>query len=207
MTGLELIIPTIVSGISSAASAAGSTLAAGASAAGAAAAANPFAAISAASGLVGSGLTAVGQIQAGQAADRNARYQAAQLEAKANEEQAAAYQKANEHKDRMELALSRHRALAAASGFLADDPSNLDITEDIASYGTLQSMMDIYGGKSRSAGLEAEAVGARVAGAAAKKGSYLNAGGTILGGIGGAMSKYANMTKLKTTSSSYGSSG
>lgn len=200
MTGLELIIPSMISGISSAAGAVGSA----ASAAGATLVANPFSAISAATGLAGAGVSAAGQMAAGQAAERNAAFQAKQIELKAKEERAAAFQDAEEYKRRRDLAQSRLRAVAASSGFMADDPSTLGLAEDIEARGTLQALTAMYGGTSRAEGLRLEAAGRRAAGSAAKTGSYYGAAGTILGGIGDSMLRYS---KLKGPSSPSGTSG
>lgn len=147
-----------------------------------------------AASLARAAVSAAGTIAAGQAQRQNAQYQAKQLNIKAKEEQAAAFNEAQELKSQKERALSRHQALAAASGFMADDPSNLTLVSDIEERGTLQQLMAMYGGESRRTGLEAQALGTLAQGNAAQTGSYLTAGGTILGGIGDSMSKYYKMT-------------
>lgn len=133
--------------------------------------------------VVGSAATAAGTIAAGNAGEEQGEYEAAQLDIKAKEEQAAAQQEAQQLRERKERALSSLTARSAASGFSATDPTALALSDEIERYGTLQEQLAQYGGKSRRAGLEAQATGSRISGKAAKKGSRLSAAGTILGGV------------------------
>jgi hypothetical protein len=151
-----------------------------------------LAVISAIAGLAGSGISAMGTLAAGKAAQQSANYEAQQLEIKAKEEQAAAQREAQEHSRRKDLALSEVQAKSAASGFSATDPTTLAIADEIARYGSMQEQMAMYGGTSRRAGTEAQAVGRRFEGAAARQGSKYSAAGTILGGISTMAGKYAS---------------
>lgn len=162
--------------------------------------------------IVGTGVSAVGTIAAGRAQARQAQaaglagkqaadYEAAQLEMRGKEEQAAAQREAEEYRRRKELALSTGQARAAASGFSATDPTALALADEIAKYGTLQEQLATYGGTSRRAGLEAAATGERFSGQSAyeaglktaksiRRGSYFDAASTILGGVSTLADKY-----------------
>jgi hypothetical protein len=160
MSGLELLFAPIFSGLSTIA---------------------PI--VSGAATIAGGAIAAQGQKAQAQAQQQALNYQAAQLEMKGKEEQAAAQREAFAHKREKDFALSALQARGAASGFAADDPTTLQIGSDIEKYGTLQQMMAAYGGKSRRAGLEASAAGSRAEGAAAVQGAKYSAAGTILGGV------------------------
>ena len=133
-------------------------------------------------GLIGSGVQAIGQVRAGQAANEAAKFEAAQLEAKADQEFAASQREAEEFRRRRDLTLSSLQARSAASGFSATDPTTLQIADDIAERGTIQSQLALHGGSLRQADLKTSAVGRRFEGKQALKGSKLAAIGTIMGG-------------------------
>ncbi|WP_037449238.1 hypothetical protein [Sinorhizobium fredii] len=141
--------------------------------------------------IAGGMMQAQGQRQAAAAQKANLDYQAKQLEMQGKEELAASQHDAFQQRREKELALSALQARGAASGFETTDPTGLQIGEDIEKYGTLQEMMAMYGGRSRRAGLEAEAVGRRAEGAAAVQGAKSAAMGTILGGLTSGFSRFA----------------
>ena len=147
--------------------------------------------------IAGSFVSAAGTIAAGKAEQQAANYEAQQLEIRAKEEQAQAQQEARQYREQKERAQSSLRARAAASGFSATDPTALALNDELERYGTLQEQMAQYGGKSRRVGTEAQATGARLTGRAKAIGAKYSAVGTILGGIGGGLSRY--------NSGSYGS--
>jgi multidrug efflux pump subunit AcrA (membrane-fusion protein) len=140
--------------------------------------------------MVGSVVSAMGTIAAGKAQAAAAEYQAKQLEARGKQERAAAQVEAQQYESQKKLALSKHQAHAAASGFSATDPTNLVIADRIERYGTLQQQMVQYGGEDRQAGLEAQAEARRMEGRAAKQGARYSAMGTIIGGFGGLARSY-----------------
>jgi hypothetical protein len=170
--------------------------------------------------VVGTGLTAAGTIAAGRSAaaqgkfaQQAADYEAAQLDIRAKEEKAAAQRDAREFQRRKEHALSANQARAGAGGFSATDPTALAIADELARYGTLQEQTAQYGGNSRMAGTYAQANArrmegdmARFEGNAKKNASYLNAAGTIMGGITDLASKYnpKGAGGWKTTTYRYG---
>lgn len=144
------------------------------------------------SSLVGGVVQAGGDLRAGRAQQQAANYEAAQLDIKAKEEMAAAQLDAQQLRRNKELALSTLQARSAASGFSATDPTTLDLAGEIQEYGTLQEQLALYGGKSRRAGIEAQAEGQRAGGSAAAQGSGYSAFGSILGGVTG-MARYRNI--------------
>jgi hypothetical protein len=147
--------------------------------------------ISAVVGMMGSVVQAQGTIAAGKQAKVAADYEAAQLDIKAKEEQAAAQREGFEHQRKKELALSELTTKSAASGFSATDPTSLALADEIEKYGTVQQQMAMYGGTSRRAGIEAQAEGRRMEGKAAVTGARSAALGTILGGISSMAGKFA----------------
>jgi hypothetical protein len=146
--------------------------------------------IAAVASMVGAGVQAAGTIAAGKDAQKAANYEAAQIDIRAKEEQAAAQRDALEYRHKKDLALSELQSKSAASGFSATDPTTLALADEITKYGTVQEQMAMYGGTSRRTGLEAQAAGRRMEGAAARKGAAYSAAGTILGGISSMADKY-----------------
>ena len=88
------------------------------------------------------------------------------------------------------LALSRIQAVSAAGGFMATDPTTLDLLGDTDEYGTYQQQLTQYGGESRAAGLRAQAESARISGQAAARGAMFSAASTIIGGVGNMATRY-----------------
>ena len=88
------------------------------------------------------------------------------------------------------LELSRLQARAAASGFGAADPTVLDLTGEVAQYGTLDQQLARYGGEVRAEDRRASAAGARAQGAAALRNAHFNAAGTVLGGVSSMFRRY-----------------
>ena len=186
-------------------------------------------AISAASTIAGANAAAKqqkasgdAQLLASQQSAVNAEYQAKQYDIRAKEERAAAQQEAFAIQRTKRLALSRNQAVAAASGFNADDASVLNINSEIERYGYMQSAMANYGGESRAAGDEAQAAGLRAEGQAAVKAgtiaqtsayasadatsslSLLSAASTIIGGATTMFQKYGSSLYRAPSSSGSG---
>jgi len=156
--------------------------------------------VSAAGTIAGSMMAAQGQKAAAAQQQAALNYQAQQLEMKGKEEQAAAYFEAEQHRKEKDFALSALQARGAGSGFMADDPTSLQIGSDIERYGTLQQMMAAYGGASRRAGLEAQAAGSRAEGVAGVQGATYSAMGTILGGVTSGFARFAQAVPSSMTS-------
>lgn len=136
-----------------------------------------IAGVSAATGL----MQAQATLAAGDAAKQQADYQAKQLEAQGKMEQAAAQAEGQELAQKRDLALSRQKTEAAASGFSATDPSTLAEADRIFRYGTLQQRRAEFGGLSRRANLDAQAAGRRIEGKLAKQASRTQAISTLAG--------------------------
>lgn len=182
-------------------------------------------AISAVTTIAGTGIAAYGQRQAakaqadqqeamGRAQQEAANFEAAQLEAKGKEEQAVARVEADEIKRRKDLALSTLQARGAASGFSATDATSMQIGDEISKYGTVQEQMVLYGGAGRRQNYNTAAAGERYTGASAyqaartsaqaiRKGSKLEAMGTIIGGVSTLADRFATRLPASTGSSSY----
>lgn len=142
-----------------------------------------LAALSAIASIAGTVVSAAGTIAAGKAQQQAAEYQAKQQELKAKEEQAAAQRDAEQYKRKKELTLSTLQTKAAGSGFSASDPTSLALADEITKYGTYQEQLAMYGGTSRAAGLESQAMLSRMEGKAKMSAARSSATGTILGGI------------------------
>jgi hypothetical protein len=149
-----------------------------------------MAGLAAVASLVGTAVSAIGTIAAGKAQQNAANYEAAQMEVKAKEERASAQRDAMDMARKRRLALSNLQARAAGSGLGAADPTVLDLTGEVAQYGTYQEQLAMYGGESRSEELKASAAGRRAAGAAAMQNAYFGAADTILGGVSSMFNRY-----------------
>jgi hypothetical protein len=172
-------------------------------------------------------LQAYAEKEAADAQNKALRYQAEQLQIRAKEEEAASQWEAQQMRRERGLVQSALQARSAASGFTASDPTVLQIGSEIEKYGTLQEMMASFGGRSRRAGLEAEAIGRQAEGASILRGAefadaaaantakyapeiarYAGAGAkasaaaSILGGIAGGFSRFASIS-LPPSGSSY----
>lgn len=147
--------------------------------------------ISTAATAAGTIVAAQGARAKGKAAQAAAEFEAQQLDIKAKEEQAAAQREAQEARRRKEAALSELQAKSAASGFSATDPTSLALADEIARYGTMQEQMAMYGGASRRAGLESQAFASRFEGRAARQAARYDAASTILGGVSTIAGKFS----------------
>jgi hypothetical protein len=139
--------------------------------------------------LAASGLQAMGTMQRGQATRAAQNYEASERERQAATERAASQREAIEKRTETDRALSRTRALAAASGAGVVNPSILDIYGDTAQQGEYNAQAALYGGEDRARGQLSAANAARFKGKTAYKGSLLEAGGQLLAGGGKAYSQ------------------
>lgn len=144
--------------------------------------------------VAGTGLSAASTIAGGKAAESDAKFRAAQLRQQGLESRAAGQRKAFEQRREGNLLMSRLQARAAASGGGADDPTVIKLGEDIAARSEYGALSEMFTGENRARGYEDSAAAALVSGKAAKQGSYLKAGGTILSGAGSMFSKFNTPT-------------
>ena len=151
--------------------------------------------ISAVASLAAGGLSAMGSIQQGKAQQAALNFEAEQHKRQAAEERAASQRDALEKRHEGELAMSRQKAIAGASGAGVVTPSILDIYGETAQKGEYNAQTALYGGESRARGQLDEAAAAKFKGKAARQASYYDAAGSILSGIGsaagGGKSRYA----------------
>ena len=145
--------------------------------------------------LGGTILSTVGNSSAGKAQQRADNFQAGQMEQQAGQERAASQRAGAEQRRRARLAESRVRALSAASGGGASDPTVTSITGDIAAEGEYRALTALYEGEERARGMEMGAVAKRYEGTTARQAGDIAAatsvfkGSTIFGsGYGGAQS-------------------
>jgi hypothetical protein len=142
--------------------------------------------------LIGALVGAVGTIAGGVAEKRNADFEAQQMEMKAKEETAAAQRDAESKRREGVLINSRAQALAAASGAGAGDdaPTIVKLMSQTSSEADYNARSSLYGGYSRSAGLNDSAKGRRASG----KASLL---GSVFGGLGQAAGAFGTYKKNK----------
>jgi hypothetical protein len=138
-------------------------------------------AIAAIASLAAGGLQAMGSIQQGKAQQAALNFEAKQHERQAAEERAASQL---EKRHEAKIAMSRQVAIAGASGAGVVNPSILDIYGETAQEGEYNAQTALYGGESRARGQIDQAAANRFKGKAAYKGSILEAGGHLLGGVG-----------------------
>lgn len=168
---------------------------------------DPLSSIALVAGLAGTAVSAMGTIGAGKAANQagiaqqqSMQFKAAEEKQAADESRAASQRSALEHDKATELQRSRLQALAAASGGGADDPTVVHLGEDLAGRGEYQHLMDMYTGENRARGLEDQATGDQMTGAAQlaegkakQNASYYSAAGTVLSGAGSMFDRYSRV--------------
>lgn len=148
--------------------------------------------------MAGTAVSAMGTIaggkaaqQAGQAGAQSKEFEAKQLEQQAMESRASQQRVAMERRREGVLLNSKMQARAAASGGGADDPTVVNLAQDIAGRSEYGALMEMYKGENRARGLEDQAMGSRMTadaliaeGDAKKKAAKMSAIGTIIGGAG-----------------------
>jgi hypothetical protein len=125
-------------------------------------------------GQQGAYFKAAAQEQGGLFAQQEAEFQALQLDQAAGDARAEAQRAAMEERHNAKLALSTLVARAASSGGGTGGTVE-KLASNIAERGEYQALLDVYTGENRARGLEDQATGARVSGAAAKYGADVEA--------------------------------
>jgi hypothetical protein len=149
-------------------------------------------------------LTAVGTIAGGAAAKEQADFKAKGLEMQANESRAASQRRAEERRQRGRLVLSQMQARAAASGTDATSGDVLGLTEDVAGRSEYQALTELYTGENRARGYIDQANSVRMSGENEKKGSFLKAASTIMGGARGIFSSFNSSGPTNRWDEAYG---
>jgi len=114
------------------------------------------------------------------------RDEAAQLDAKGQEELAASQRKAEARREEGRLLTSRQQALAAASGAGAgvDAPSIMQLMGETSKQAEFNAQSELFGGESRKLGLKRAADNKRREASATLLGSVLSGAGRLAGGFG-----------------------
>lgn len=124
----------------------------------------------------------VGTIMEGRDAYKARQREANQMESMANEERAVAQRRAIQARKRAEKAKSRAKAVAAASGAGATDPTVENIMGDLEDQGTMAALSELYEGETRGRNLEFGARQRKKLGKSQLRSSRYNAVGSLLEG-------------------------
>ena len=154
--------------------------------------------------VLGTSLSAGGQIGAGIAQRRASALFQQEADTAAGQEQAASQQQAYTEGVRTQLLTSRARAVAAASGGSATDPTVTDIIGRIAGEGAYRSQLALYGGNSAATALRARGAAAAFQGRQAQVAGYTRAFGTVLNGGKTLLDKMGGGPRSVLSSSDFG---
>jgi hypothetical protein len=146
----------------------------------------------------GSVISAASAIQQGDIAAKQANAQAALLQQQADREKQVAQAEEEDFRRKQSRAMASRRAILGGSGTQLDTGSNLMVSEDFAAENELQALRIRNSGDAAKQKLEAEAGLTRWAGQAAKRSSYVRAGGALLGGLGQSFSVYSARVPQKS---------
>lgn len=155
---------------------------------------------------VGSTLfSAVGAIRAGNDAKSAADYEAAQQERMAGQERAAGQRRMIEEMRQMRLTTSRARAVNAASGGGALDPSVIDIMGDLESEGQYRADTAMYESEERARNLQGGANISRFQGKQARTAGYIKGISTLASGASTLYSRFGDANPSSSdTGGAYG---
>jgi hypothetical protein len=145
--------------------------------------------------LGGAGLLQAGsQIMAGNAANKAAKFEAAQLEARGNQELAMKQREGLDRKRQADLLASQAQASSAASGGSLADKSTFDIVSGINAQGDYNMLSSVYDGQTSRNNAYAQAGARRIEGKMAKKSSIIGAAGTLLSTASSGFNQYNRMS-------------
>jgi hypothetical protein len=142
--------------------------------------------------LIGAGLGAVGSIYSGVREQQNAKFEAAQLKQKGDQEFANNARLAQQKRREGRLALSRARTVAAASGAGTGDDTVTNIMAGIETKSDYNALTDMYNGMQARDDLYSEAAVRKSEGSDAMTSSLFNAGTSLYGGL----SEYTRQKKM-----------
>lgn len=135
--------------------------------------------------IVGTVVSVAGSIQQGQAAKAQANYSAKVAEKQGNIEFAEHQRKAEDEKRKADIAESRARAVAAASGAGGVGSPSVDATlESIYAQGQDYARNEIFAGEAARDNRLSQAALYRAQGKSAAQGSILSGIGSAIGGFG-----------------------
>lgn len=148
--------------------------------------------------IAGTAMQAIGAIQQGNAARGAANYNAAMLDQNAATERQQAGAREDAQRRRAAQVLGSQRAAFAQSGG-GMGGSAADVMQQSAINAELDALTLRYEGDLRARGMESQAVGERFAGKQAQRQGYMQAVGSILGGVGQYQSYQADKTYREET--------
>lgn len=151
--------------------------------------------------VIGTALNVAGTLMTGRSADDSAKAEAAQMRQQAGQERATSQRVAIERRREAELASSRARALAGASGASSDDVTMQNITSRISQQGEYNALTAMFEGEERARGLEYGADVRRAQGKTARRASFLGAASDAAAGMYGIYSGYTAQQKYSPQSS------
>lgn len=146
--------------------------------------------VSAGVGLVGTVLTAGGQMAAGRQQADAEKYQAALAKQNATQIEATSQRQAIEERRKASFAVSRARALAAASGGGATDPTVMNIEAGLAGQGEYNALSKLYSGTAEANQQRDQASIYKSMAGQAQSAGMMRGIGTIIGGISDAGSMF-----------------
>lgn len=139
-------------------------------------------------------LKTVSTINEGRVADDESKFAARVMRMRANEEAGVSQRRALKAKKDTERAVSRARAVAAASGAGADDPTVNDIIDDLETEGELAALNELYTGRVREQNMKTNARLTRSEGAKLQRKSVLDAAGGLMADVSTLYSRYGSRT-------------
>lgn len=138
----------------------------------------------------GTALTATSAIKQGEAAQQAAKYQAQQETAAAQQASALATRDAAVKQQKSDVVQSRLRAVAAASGAGAADPTVLDLTSALSSMGEYDVASALYEGSARNLAFINQAAATRYQGEQERTAGIIRGTSSILGTAGSLAMRY-----------------
>lgn len=142
-------------------------------------------------------VSAGGAIYQGQQQKKAAEFNAQVAERNAVAAQNKAKYDEGIHRDRVKALLSKQRAIIGKSGLQLEGSPLLALL-DTTEQGELDALAIRHGGDVQAARYRSSATASRMQGSAARTGSYLKAGSTLLSGAASAGLASSKLTQLKT---------
>jgi len=140
--------------------------------------------------IAGNVIKGGGTILSGFQQAKEAKSEAAQLDAASGQERASSQRDAMEQRRQATLVNSRALALAAASGGGASDPTVVNMMANTAGEGEYRALTSLYNGDQQARSYEAKAKGLRREGKNAKLQGIIQGVGTMLQGGSSMMERY-----------------
>lgn len=137
-------------------------------------------------------MSAASSMQQGQAAELAGQAEAAQYARQAGESRATSQRAAEEERRKARLAISRSRAVAAASGAGATDPTVVNLEGGIAEQGEYNALTRLYEGESQARGYETAGDFAVAEGDAKASGYRTQAFSSVLSGGSSLYDRYGS---------------